>query len=627
MQFKIMNVLLSESSQFLAAPLLLCRSTRPFRRAVGEDGSWVLEGQGKFDFTTYFNALSIQKWRNYSTAKKFYLHLELKGSDAVIYQTRADSYSYYSEEIEGSRISVDASDGWITLDFELAANDRDVITSFAIECSEQLLIRNSYYYVDVDASDIRPVELALCTTTFKKEEFIQRNIDAVRSEILGSNDLIAGHFTMHVVDNGRTLDAAALSGEAIYVHPNDNVGGAGGFARGMIEAMEQVPRASHVLLMDDDVLVSTESIIRTFNLLSLVNSEYEGAFVSGAMMNLDEPNMRWEEMGFINFEGACRASKPVARMDVLHDVVANEAFDVPSYMPYCEDQDQSYAAWWYCVIPMTQIEKHGLPLPIFVRGDDVEYSRRCKPNFITMNGICIWHMSFHMRYNAAQERYQMVRNCFIDQFASDFAPLSDFETWFKEAVVLELKKFNYDDASLLLDGFEDFLKGPEWLVSDEARNAFLDANKRAAKTLPLNEVYQEAEKLGVDLTKMTDWKIYRDLPYSRRDKLMDDVSLNGNRILTNVTKAGKIAVIDNVGWANPRGKLHGAEIVITIDIPNRRGSIRRIDRKRYRELWKRFSTDLDRYKASKSELKDAYKNARPEITSVKFWKEYLRLDD
>lgn len=45
----------------------------------------------------------------------------------------------------------------------------------------------------------------------------------------------------------------------------------------MIEAMEQAPRATHVLLMDDDVSISPESIIRTFNLLSIVNDRLFGS--------------------------------------------------------------------------------------------------------------------------------------------------------------------------------------------------------------------------------------------------------------------------------------------------------------------------------------------------------------
>lgn len=617
-----MNVLLSDDPQFLCAPNMLVRSTRPVRRSGDNQDVWVLDGPGTHDFTTYFNALSIEKWKRYTVARSFFLHLEVRGAAGALSVTRADSFSYYTEDVPNTKTTFAGGSAWQTFELELPGNDGDVIEAFRIECEGPVEIRNAYYYTPVDEKDMRPVELALCTTTFKKEQYITRNIDLVRKHIIHSSNRIAQHFHMHVVDNGRTLDAQALSGDGVSVIPNDNVGGAGGFARGMIAAMEQEPRATHVLLMDDDVLVSPESIIRTFNLLTLVNDEYRDAFVSGSMMNMDEPYIRWEEMGFIGFDGAFHPLKPVARMDVLHDVVDNEAFDIPSYLPHYEDQAQHYAAWWYCVIPMTQIDKNGLPLPIFVRGDDVEYSRRCDPKFITMNGICIWHLAFHMRYNAAQERYQMTRNCFVDQYTSNFAPLSDFETNFRQAFQLELKKFNYADAALILDGFEDFLKGPAWLMSDEARTAFLDANKRAAKLEPLEDIVKKAAALGVDLSHVSDWQIERDVPYTFRKRASDRLTLNHQRAVKQPGNGG-VAVIDNVGWAFPGGKIHGADTLITVDIPNRRGAIRTRDQAKADELLKRYRKLRAYYRSHKTRLKRAYQGARPVMTSVAFWKKYL----
>lgn len=620
--FKIMNVLLSDSPQFLVSPAMLHRSDRPVVR--GGEGEWVLEGPGAHDFTTFFNAISVGKWKEYTVAREFHLHLELRGAALTVVQTRADSLSWYAEDVPGTEVSLPESDAWQVVDMTLTADDADAIEGFKVVCDGPVSLRNGHYYAVVPDDDVRPVELALCTTTFKKEEFIERNIKLVRDEIIGSDDLISGHFHMHVVDNGRTLDAEALTSPGISVHPNDNAGGAGGFARGMIEAMEQEPKATHVLLMDDDVLVSSESIIRTFNLLSLVSDEYEEAFVSGAMMNMDEPYIRWEEMGFVGFDGAFHPIKPVARMDVLHDVVDNETFDIPSYLPSCDDQEQHYAAWWYCVIPMTQIERNGLPLPVFVRGDDVEYSRRCRPRFITMNGICIWHLSFHMRYNAAQERYQMTRNCFIDQFTSDFAPLSDFEGQMARALKLELDKFNYTNAELILDGFEDFLKGPEWIMQPVAQKAFMDANKNSEKMRPFSELSDEARALGVDLDDITTWKVYRDRPFPLKSKMAFEASRNGNKAFPpSFTEDGKVAVIDVVGWAYPRGKICGAETIVVIDLPNRQGAIRHLDRERFSAVWSRYERDLKEYSSRKDELRQAYSEARPEMISVAFWKRYL----
>lgn len=71
------------------------------------------------------------------------------------------------------------------------------------------------------------------------------------------------------------------------VIPNDNVGGAGGFTRGMITAMEQNPKATNILLMDDDVAVSPESIKRTYNLLRILKPEHREDMISGAMLNYE----------------------------------------------------------------------------------------------------------------------------------------------------------------------------------------------------------------------------------------------------------------------------------------------------------------------------------------------------
>ena len=63
----------------------------------------------------------------------------------------------------------------------------------------------------------------------------------------------------------------------------------------MILAMEQQPKATHILLMDDDVAVSPESIKRTYNLLKILNDEYKNAFISGAMLNYEVGDEQWED--------------------------------------------------------------------------------------------------------------------------------------------------------------------------------------------------------------------------------------------------------------------------------------------------------------------------------------------
>lgn len=137
-------------------------------------------------------------------------------------QTRADTYTWACRTSRGTRYAdIAVSEEWVTLDIPLELND-DVLVGFLLETQGAVQIRNSYYYTEVNDENIRPVELALCTTTFKNENYILPNVELVRKRIIETDEPISGHFSMHVVDNGRTLDAKDVESERIFLHPNPN---------------------------------------------------------------------------------------------------------------------------------------------------------------------------------------------------------------------------------------------------------------------------------------------------------------------------------------------------------------------------------------------------------------------
>lgn len=621
-RMKFANVLLERNPRSQNYPALYCRSDEAvvFDR---ESGEWLLYDEGTFDFTTYFNSLSVMKLKRYTTAKRFFLHLELKGAKAIVTQTTADALSAHPTLLKDAAVESAASDTWHALDIELAFPDDTVLVGFQIEAQGRVAIQNSYYSVEFEGQP-RDVELALATTTFKKEHYIEANIALVKNELLGSDDDIASHFTMHVIDNGRTLDAEALSTDRVHVCPNSNVGGAGGFTYGMIRAMEQTPRATHVLLMDDDVAVSPESIKRTYNLLRIVNDEYSEAMVSGAMLNMEVGEEQWEDTGFMTPEGTFAPAKPQLHLNKFEDIVFNEAFKLPKLL---RKLDQNYAAWWYCCIPLTVIEKNGLPLPVFVRCDDAEYGARCKTKFMTMNGLGIWHESFHMRYNAAVERYQTTRNTLIARYTTGFAPHADFLHELHNNIRLELKKFGYDNAELVLDAFEDFMKGPEFISKKGiAEQTFMAANRNKEKLVSHGEVQRQADALGLknfDVHKLTRQLIDGDKPRSLIQRMGDLATDNSQRLVSNAGKG--YAVIPTIGWAYPAGVIRGKRYLIVIDWYNRMGTIREKDTKRYDEIMKRYKADMARYKKEKADLARRYSEARTRLTSMAFWKDYLGL--
>ena len=617
---KFANIVLEHNERSVGYPGLYCRADQPFVYET-EAGAWRLYDKGRFDFTTYFNSLSVMKLRRYTSATKFFLHLEVKGAACTYCQTVADSFSAHPKRLEDTAIALAASDEWQSIDVEIVASDEIVLTGFELVCDGPVYIANGSYSVEVPG-ELRDCELALATTTFKKEAFIEHNIGLIRKEILESDDEIARHFTMHVIDNGRTLDVERLAGGAITISPNDNVGGAGGFTRGMIEAMEQTPRATHVLLMDDDVAVSPESIKRTYNLIRMLNDEYAEAFISGAMLNYEVGDEQWEDTGFMTKQGTFAPAKPPLRFSKFEDLVYNEVFSIPKEIVKL---DQRYAAWWYCCIPVSVIEKNGLPLSVFVRCDDAEYGVRCKPRIVTMNSLCIWHLSFHVRYNAAVERYQTTRNTMIAQATTGFAPKSDFMYEMHNNIRLELKKFGYANAELVLDAFEDFMKGPDFFSTPGvAEETFMRANRNKEKLVSFDELQRQAHALGLtdfDIKKLDRQFVDSDKPRTRLQRMADYAFDNHQRLLVN--KGQGYAVIPVVGWAYPAGVIRGKKYLIVIDWYNRCGAIRKKDSARYAAIEKRYKEDMKRYKREIKGLREQYASRREELTSLAFWKRYL----
>lgn len=620
-QFKFANILMETNPRSLSYPSLYCVSDAPLVHDDERDEWWMLS-QGTYDFSTYFNGLSVAKLRRYTTATRFFLHLELKGAACAVTQTRGGSFSTHPERVETVHAATDASEDWRSVDLELEVTDLDVLVGFVIETEGRVAIRNGYYSLEL-SSEPRDIELALATTTFKKEAFIQRNIELVRSAIVESDDVIAGHFHMYVIDNGRTLDAEALSSDRITVTPNQNVGGAGGFTRGMITAMEQTPVATHILLMDDDVAVSPESIKRTYNLLRILKDEYSEAFISGAMLNYEIGEDQWEDMGHMTSEGTFAPIKPPLRMTQYVDLIYNEEFK-----PTADMDGQMYAAWWYCCIPISAIKRNGLPLPVFVRCDDAEYGIRCNPTFITMNSLCIWHMSFHERYNAAVERYQTTRNTMIAQATCGMAPKSDFMRELHNNIRLELKKFGYENAELCLDAFEDFLKGPKFIAQPVAEQRFMDANRNKEQLVGFDELQRMAdadpELAGFDLRNVDRQLIDGDKQRTLAQRLDDYLTNNGQRLIKSQGKG--YAVIPLVGWAYPAGAIRGKNKLIVIDWYNSKGAIRTKDVKRYERIIARYKKDLRYYKNHIERLRKEYAAARATLTSVEYWKNYLGME-
>src|SRR5699024_2195480 len=114
----------------------------------------------------------------------------------------------------------------------------------------------------------RRVPLAIAICTFNRADDCANTVAALTSD----REVLAAIDAVYVTDQGTDLvesreafrSAAAVLGDRLHYVRQPTLGGAGGFSRGMYEATgpDGFAGDAHVLLMDDDVRVEPETILR-----------------------------------------------------------------------------------------------------------------------------------------------------------------------------------------------------------------------------------------------------------------------------------------------------------------------------------------------------------------------------
>ncbi len=415
---------------------------------------------------------------------------------------------------------------------------------------------------------------------------------------------------MFVIDNGRTLDAKAFSDGNITVLSNPNVGGSGGFARGMMEALDY--GATHVLLMDDDVRVFPESFIRTRNLLCLVNERYKDAFVEGAMLNMEDPNLLFEDVAVVKRDGMYGRIKEDLLIDGVEGISDAESIDV--------ELERAYGAWWYCCIPTNVIRQKGLPLPLFVRCDDVEYGMRTKPLIMTMNGICVWHERFEGRFRASVDSYQLTRNFLIMSACDelDKSIVRAFMVRFSRTFHIYLRSMNYDTCELMLDGLADYLKGPAFI-----RN--VDGEQLLKKNGALNEVLDDVSTIDADIINKTKPNPRYLGQGKDRGMILKTIEMipHDRHFLPDFLLSNKPAPMYYSRGAYPARTTMRKSTLVAYDQSATKAHVRTMDRKRWAHLRERFGVLMREYRKSGAQIAKDYRDALPTLTSREFWEKYL----
>lgn len=135
---------------------------------------------------------------------------------------------------------------------------------------------------------------------------------------------------------------------------------------------------------------------------------------------------------------------------------------------------------------------------------------------------------------------------------------------------------------------------------------------------------QDPELAGFDIKEIDRQLIEGDKPHSLPERLEDLITDNNQRY---IKKDGTgYAVIPLQGWLYPAGAIRGKHKLVVLDWYNRKGTIRAKDVKRYQQIKKCYARDLKYYKANIERIRKEYAEARSELTSLEYWKNYLKME-
>ena len=541
-----------------------------------------LSKDGRATFDTAFGVFAAGRWSRLTSITDLVATMHISGRalvELIAYAGGVDTVIASSDE--GGTLSCD--------DIRAVSAESFYVAVTALE--DGVIVRGGEWGTNTPPT--RNVHLGVAITTFNRQDYVLATIDklvALEADVPS----VHGHLQVIVVDNARNLQPNIPASAPVRVLPNPNLGGAGGFARGLIEFREG-GWSTHVVFMDDDISLEPESIVRTISLLSYADSP--DLCVHGAMISEEQPWMQFEAGSAYEFRSVYplrahgRGIDLRQRSEVVHDHL---------------EVDLDYSAWWFTVFPMHIGVDN--PLPVFVRGDDVAFGlMHTGQHTVTLNGISVWHADFALKNNPSSLYYEVRNFALIDTLVFD-----DHKRWHLAWRYLGFGFRNayshrYASAEYMIWGMKDFLAGPdEWMKIDHSAKHDEIRHVSEEKAGPLSE---DLKSLGFTPPKSK--------PVRLGGFLLSPL-LGGGRWIPKSLRSGNVGVaqidVRAVGLAIRHDK-------ILYRHPRfEEGFVCERDSKRFRAVQHDvFATTWQLLRTYKK-LKKAYREKYPDLVSTESWK-------
>lgn len=545
-------------------------------------------------FDTWFNLFNIGKWREHCTPGRLRLRLEGAGEFAVSVILAMPHRSW--ERVLSEVVALEEGGPGTVLDLgHVSELDFDKgLLFFELMSLGKGRLTDAHW--EISAPPLRRPELMLSITTFRREAAVEHTVQRFERFIAGSP--LKGHIRLCVVDNGRSAEIA--ESPHVRLIGNENLGGAGGFSRGLLAARDS--GASHCLFMDDDASVHMASLERTWMFLAYASDP--ATAVAGAMINATHRWAIWENGA--RFYARCM---PLYMGTDLRDPGQTIGMEFDTTGPAPEN---FYGGWWYFAFPVAHASRQ--PFPFFVRGDDVSFSLVHDFNLVTLNGVVSFQDSFTDKESPLtwylDLRSHMAHHLSLPALEAGRFGVLKIAVWF---FLRNLPRMHYETLTAISMALEDVMRGPGFF--DE--HADMARRRSEIKALTRTEVWRKAPR-GTVVNK---WRIN---PRNRLWLWLMRATLNGH-LVPFFSRLGNRVTLE----AQDRGSLRwvwGASEITYLSADRRQCyTVRHSKARLARESW-RFLRAALRFLADYDGLLKRWRKGYDDLTGESYWRRKLRLD-
>ena len=422
----------------------------------------------ELSFDTSFGVFAAGRWKRLSIVDSLQVTINAVGSgriELVGVTSRLAGLLMHEEIVVSAGIS---PSGKTTLDVPDFA--KSPIGSYFVRISAEqsdVVVSGGQWTTKTQAP--REVRLSLSITTFNRQDYVKPTVSKVL-HLVESLDSLRNNMRILVVDNARNIKFDTAPNAPITVVPNPNLGGAGGFARGIIYLRDE-GWSTHVLLMDDDITLEPEALVRTFALFTFARDAK--LCIHGAMLS--------EEQAWMQFEAGSkyrwRSLYPLRAIGREDDLRERKLA-----LRDVGEKKFAYTAWWYTAFPISITRDN--PLPVFVRGDDVAFGlMHTGEHSVTMNGVIVWHADFGLKNNPSSLYYEKRNFAIIDTLVFDNHHWWHLARRFIALCFRNLFSMRYASVEYMIRGVRAYLAGPQALMATD-HSALHDELRKVTEEKP-----------------------------------------------------------------------------------------------------------------------------------------------